>query len=345
MAGKVMKQLKIRAKTGAMHPDARPRSGRMRQSQQHRSKALVLTVDEQDFPFALFCAQRAAQLSQPCDFDILICSFEPLEIPPAFAELGIRNLVLDLRDEMEAHDLPLYWLPLVTYMRLWLPGKLAAKYDRLLYTDADTMLATSELSRLFDVDMGSHSVAAVSDKMQWLALDRPVIDFEALNIDCGKYLNAGVCLFDVARYNKAGLLPRMLEIHHRGTPLAHHDQSLLNLALEGQWAELSPAWNWQWANAYPWFTARFAPKILHFGGPAKPWKAATIATRYPAEIIATYERFLDRHQLPCRFSAGAAGGRRYGALLQMVNLAEHLWALPACHKLVARYPDPWKTRL
>ncbi len=309
-----------------------------------RRKALVFTVDAQDFPFALFCAQRAALLSQPYDFDILICTFEPMEVPEEFADLGIRNLVLDLRATIEAHNLPLYWLPLVCYLRLWLPEALAGQYDRILYTDADTYLNTSELSRLFDIDIGPHALAAVSDKLQWTRPDQPIIDFEELGLLVFKYLNSGVCLIDVARYNDAGLLERMLEIHHMGTPLVHHDQSLLNLALVGQWAELSPAWNWQWANAYPRFTARFEPKLLHFGGPAKPWKADTIPNSYPTDIVDTYQRFLEHHQLPQRFTPDRPGGLRKGILWQLANIAEHLWALPAFYKLVARYRDPWKTR-
>ncbi|WP_372887486.1 glycosyltransferase family 8 protein, partial [Shimia sp.] len=261
------------------------------------------------------------------------------------AALGIRNQVLDLRREMEAENLPLLWLPLVCYLRLWLPRALAGRYDRILYTDADTYLDTAELSRLFEADLGPHVLAAVSDKLQWLRPDRPIIDFAELGLPVGRYLNSGVCLIDVARYNAEGLLARMLEIHRRGTPLAHHDQSLLNLALEGRWAELSPVWNWQWANAYPRFTARATPKIIHFGGPAKPWKAATVRTSYPAGIIATYQRFLAEHDLPGQCAPDRPGGRRYGPLWQIANIVEHLWALPAWHKLVARHPDPWKTRL
>ena len=46
----------------------------------HR-KALVFCVDRAEHPFALFAAHGAARSSPDRDFDILICSLDPLDIP------------------------------------------------------------------------------------------------------------------------------------------------------------------------------------------------------------------------------------------------------------------------
>ena len=64
-------------------------------------KALVYCADQTVLPFALFSAQNAALHAPDRDYDILICSLDPLDIPDGFATLGIRNRVLDLRSRAQ----------------------------------------------------------------------------------------------------------------------------------------------------------------------------------------------------------------------------------------------------
>lgn len=310
----------------------------------HR-KALVFAVDENEYPFALFAARRAAQLSALRDFDILIFSLDNLTQPDGLAELGIRTIQLDLRDEIEAAELPLHWFPLVVYLRLWLPGVLQDRYDRILYTDADTYLVTHELNRLFDVDLGQHAIGAVADKVQWENPDKPVLEFDLNKMPVTKYMNSGLCLIDVSKYLEQNLLERIIETAHAGHKLIFHDQSLINLTLAGNWAELSPVWNWQWTNPYPWFTQQIGPKILHFGGPAKPWRAASRKTSFDANIIAEYQQFLSDLNAPQAFSLNKPGGLRPNVFDKLYSLGAQVWLYPAFRRLAARFPDPWTTRL
>lgn len=308
-------------------------------------KALVYTVDAQECAIALFSARKAAMLSDPRDFDILICSFEPLDIPEDLAALGIQNAVFDLHDTIATENLPQLWLPLITYLRLWLPDALCDRYDRILYLDADTYPATSDLSRLFEVDLGPHSIAAVLDKLQWQNQTQPILDFKAQGMNITSYFNAGVCLFDVARYNARDLLGQMCAINRAGTPLQHHDQSLLNLATQGKWAELSPRWNWQWSDRFPTFTRIANPLLHHFGGAPKPWDAARLPTNFEEEMVEEYATFLADMQATHRFQTGHYGGLRPSVAKKIANLVDIARNYSNFRQLMQRHGHAFDTRL
>ncbi len=308
-------------------------------------KALVYTVDERERAIALFSAWKVATVAKPRDFDILICSFEPLAIPDHLSALGIRNVVFDLHDTLRAENLPQHWLPLITYLRLWLPDALRLRYDRILYLDADTYLVSPELSRLFEVDLGPHVLAAVLDKMQWENPNRPILDFKAQGLDIPRYFNAGVCLFDVAGYNARDLLGEMRAINRAGTPLQHHDQSLLNLATKGNWAELSPRWNWQWTHRFPGFTERADPLLHHFGGAPKPWGADRMPTNFPGPMVEEYATFLSGRDTIHRFETNHYGGLRPSPLKQAQGLIDSLLTYRHFRRLMKRHDGPFDTRL
>ncbi|MDJ0826994.1 MAG: glycosyltransferase [Rhodobacter sp.] len=308
-------------------------------------KALVYTVDEREVALALFSARSAALLHPNRDFDIVIASLAPLQVPTELARLGIRNAVVDAAEAMAAERLKLDWLPLVAYLRLWLPSAFADRYDRLVYLDADTCIVAPGLSRLFDVDLGPHVLGAVLDKEQWLAPGEPVLDFAQRGIAVDRYLNSGVLLIDVGRYNGSGSLGAVLDVHRAGRPTLFHDQSLLNLALQGQFAELSPRWNWQWTHRYPALTRPARPFVLHFGGPPKPWHAHAEPTRHPAAIVEAYAEFLTGVGSPLAFQTGRRGGMRAPLYRQLSNLVGHKDVWPRYRRLMRRVPDPFTARL
>ncbi|MBR9843176.1 MAG: hypothetical protein GYB25_08450 [Rhodobacteraceae bacterium] len=308
-------------------------------------KVLVYTVDERERALALFSARKVATLAKPRDFDILICSFEPLDIPEDLAALGIRNEVIDLHDTIAAENLPLFWLPLITYLRLWLPDLFADRYDRMLYLDADTYLQTPDISRLFEVDLGPHTMAAILDKLQWHHPGKPILDFKEQGMNVSRYFNAGVCLFDIARYTSRDLLGQMRALNRAGTKLMHHDQSLLNLVTKGQWAELSPRWNWQWTHRFPALTRRANPLLLHFGGPPKPWEAHRQPTNFSAALIDEFAEFFARFDTPLSFELDRPGGLRPSILKRIETLGEQAYAWPFYLRVMRRHAHRFETRL
>lgn len=311
----------------------------------HHRKALVYCVDENELPQALFAAYQAATRAPNRDFDILICGLDPQEIPPDLQQLGIEYVTLNLRKTLEYAALPQGWHPLVVYLRLWLPAEFAGRYDRILYNDADTMVSTNDLSALFEVDLGPHALAATLDKSQLMAPDDLVLDFLDHDINCKRYLNSGVMLFDVPTWNSTQVLDQLLAEKDRYTECRYQDQSLINLTLRGRFAVLSPYWNWQWPHHFPRFSRNLAPGILHFSGPPKPWEAYRNRTNFETEVIVAYQEFFRKHDLPRQFDTLKPGGLRRGPAYQLALQWEQLVAQPKLKRLMAAHPDPLTTRL
>ena len=307
------------------------------------TKCLAYVTDQAQLPLALFAAAKAATVSESRDFDILLCSFEPLSIPEEIHALGIKNEVLPLREKLNSLNLRLKWLPLEVYLRLWLPETLGHRYDRILYADTDTYLRAPNLSLLFDVEMGSHAVAGVRDLHQWADLTLPVHDFAALNLPGDRFLNSGVLLMDSAAFTASNLLSEVLAINASDTPTSHHDQSLLNLALRGKWAELNPVWNWQWMHRCPHFTRLSDPCMLHFCGPKKPWFAHQRPNRFAPDLIREYQMFLKSYGGDMAFELPRSGGVRMSTF---DNVKTWLWQRThpdALHKLTGRFSTPFDT--
>ena len=307
-----------------------------------RTKALVYCVDRASLPVALFSAHGAATTARHRDFDILICSLSPLPIPQELSELGIKNEVLDLRATLQAAELPTKWLPIEAYLRLWLPEALRHRYSHLLYLDADTLPNCRNLSHLFEMHMGDHPVAAALDKTQLFALDTPVLDFEKRGIDCVKYLNSGVLLIDVDCWNTKNMLARILSEKDRNPDFMFHDQSLLNLVLCGEFAELSPHWNWQIVHSFPRATRFYDPSVLHYTGLCKPWHAGQTATWYSDATIAAFQRFFAEHAPSDHFPKPETGWLRHPWPKRLDREIDQILTYPKIRRFMARYPDPWK---
>ncbi|WP_127116135.1 glycosyltransferase family 8 protein [Shimia sediminis] len=259
-------------------------------------KALVYCADLNVLPFALFSAQNAALHAPDRNYDILICSLDPLDIPKAFLTLGIRNHVLDLRDQIASLNLAEKWLPETAFLRMFLSQELGDTYDRILYLDCDTNVVNEGIFRLFSLDFAPHPVAAVRDVAQWYRLSRRVMDFKARGISGQTCFNSGMQLVDTARYREMGCLEKMLAVHKDPRPTEQNDQSLFNLGLMGHIAELHPNWNWQWTHKEPYLSALASPNIVHYVGWIKPWSDQVFTrTNYSYELYNRYRRFIARH--------------------------------------------------
>lgn len=237
---------------------------------QKMRKAVVFCVDSTYFPYALFLADQLHHKEPHRDYDICLVSASALEIPEEFAYLNLK-----IPPPLDAEDykkINVTHLPRSAYLRMWVPHILGQDYDRIIYLDSDIFADAAGLSRLFEVDMRGKSVAAVRDVQQWYRPTRNVKEFELAGRPLRLYFNSGFLLIDPVRYREDRVLERALAIgvaHPEWVLL--DDQSLLNLALDGDWLELSPVWNWQWPWKYPLFTDWVGPRLLHFIGPMKPW--------------------------------------------------------------------------
>jgi lipopolysaccharide biosynthesis glycosyltransferase len=152
-----------------------------------------------------------------------------------------------------------------SYARLLIPELLPAQVNRAVYLDGD-VLVTSDLSPLFELELGDAPFAAVRD--------------QAIG---GSYFNAGVLVLDLERWRRTGLAERALAYADAQTqPLFWADQDALN-AVADDWYELELRWNVQANVPEPERDDLLrTAAVVHFAGYHKPWiPRATPAATLP----------------------------------------------------------------
>jgi hypothetical protein len=256
-------------------------------------RAVVFACDEGYAPFALMAAEAIARLHPDRDFDICLCSDGDLSVPASLAHLGVRlcrvatgGAFAGLRLDPGRTE--------VVYLRLALPAAFAGEYGRLLYYDADIVVQSGDFAALMGVDLGGHVLGAVRDNTQWRSPGRRPEQFRRLGIGGAPYFNAGMLLIDVGRWNERGLMEACVEFGRRHREkMIRHDQNLLNGTLRGDWAELSPVWNWQYTRATMLFEAMEDAHVVHFINPKKPW--THVGGQLPPRFRAACRAFLAAH--------------------------------------------------
>jgi len=182
---------------------------------------------------------------------------------------------------------------ITTYLRLALAEVFAAEYDRIVYLDSDILVSGSRLSELFSADLGGLALGAVRDVQQWFNPARKTADQRLMNRHW-TYFNSGVLLIDTVKFRQDRIRQACLETGSEAIATAtFHDQTILNLVMEGKWAELHPAWNWQGGLRRSLFESWVDVQIFHFIGPIKPWNDrrggyARRHSHYAVDLIKTH---------------------------------------------------------
>jgi lipopolysaccharide biosynthesis glycosyltransferase len=166
------------------------------------------------------------------------------------------------------------------WYRTFLP-ELLPDVDRVLYLDADTIVADS-LEPLWELDLGDNYLAAVTNVFQRNHLQRP----KELGLAGPEvYFNSGVLLMNLEQMRADGAAEAVRSYARAHTrELEWPDQDALNVVLGSRRKELHPRWNcmnsmFAFRSARRVFgraavrEARSRPGIRHFEGPAenKPW--------------------------------------------------------------------------
>lgn len=311
-------------------------------------RAVVIACDAAYLPYAAvpaltLAAQRGASAGSAPGYDVLIGSPDPLTLPPSLTAAGIGHVAA--RDPALESALPLdARRSLATYMGVFLARALGSVYRRILVLDADVIVNGGDFGRLLGADMGKHALAAVRDNRQWRNPAKRTPDQRALGRPGRPYFNAGVELIDTTAWAAQDVPSRLAEFARTRLSGLGRDQALSNGVLDGDWAELSPLWNWQ----YTWASSLLAgiadPFIVHFIGPAKPWRteaAGVVPPRWRAPYAALPDDIRPA-DLPPDLSDGS-GGRRWPGT---ATLRRHLWrqwrAAAAMTAYLDRFPDPYR---
>lgn len=254
--------------------------------------AVIIACDANYLPYAATPALAMAA-REGRDHDVLIGGPEPVAMPEALLQAGIGHVAA--RDDALLDALPLdARRSLATYMELFLGHALASHYRRILVLDADILYERGDPARLLRADMLGRAVAAVRDNRQWRTPDRKVREFKILGEAAHPYFNAGVVMIDTADFARAELPARAADFaRHHLTGLGR-DQALMNGILKGDWAEISPLWNWQFTAASAHLTSMADPCLIHFIGTRKPW-LATAQGVVPMRMRAAFGDTLARH--------------------------------------------------
>lgn len=238
------------------------------------TNAAVLMCDAAYMPAALFVAGKLLA-SDPSSHDIVV-----MVVGDMPSQSGVR---VDSRIQIVqlTNDPILQTIPhsnrksTATFVRLKIDELLGKYYEKILYLDCDVWVRGGDISKLFAIDMGRQAIGAVRDAAEIVRPNAPAWkDYrKQLGLSEGAhYFNSGVLLIHCGNFAEGRVGDRaiqyLLEGKFRG---GFHDQSALNAVLDGDWLELSPTWNWMFAPRVE-LTKRYAPSIIHFIGPNKPWK-------------------------------------------------------------------------
>jgi lipopolysaccharide biosynthesis glycosyltransferase len=202
---------------------------------------------------------------------------------------GLRQMAADNGGQLNFLEIPDEWvagLPTAgftrkaTWYRTFLPD-LLPDVSRVLYLDADVLVLDS-VAPLFDMDMTSKLVAAVTNVLGPEAVERP----GALRIAHPKgYFNAGVMVLNLDLMRREESSRAICEFGRaHAEELVWRDQDALNVILGADRIELHPRWNCMNGmlvfpesadvlGAEALVEAIENPAIRHFEGPApyKPW--------------------------------------------------------------------------
>jgi lipopolysaccharide biosynthesis glycosyltransferase len=287
--------------------------------------AVAVACDQAYVPWAL-CLLEEVGRRHP-DLPLVLASEAPLDLPLELPSL--RTVVVE---NPFRGALPESRHGMAAYLRLVLPDRLAGEARRVLYLDCDTW-PLGDLTDAARVDLRGRPLGAVRDNQQWRTPTRRLAEHRALGRPAVPYLNSGVLLVDTEAWTRADVLARLLAaLRDRPGAMTRHDQSLLNIALEGEWAEMSPVWNWQVTDKSRLFLEAAAPRLLHFIGPRKPWTGRSALWRRP------YVDFARRHGLdlaipePPRWPEGLRS-----------TLFQHWRSEERMHRYLGRFPDDLST--
>lgn len=174
----------------------------------------------------------------------------------------ISYAVKDIEDKLpnEQH------FGLATWYRLFIQS-LFPMYDKILYLDCD-IVVLGDISRLYNIDLEDNLVAGV---LEHFILNSPVFSYytkNAVGIDSGEYINAGIMLIDLKKFREQRIEERFVElINTYNFSVIDPDQSYINYLCKGHIKYLPFEWNRTTIEK----VECEHPKIVHYALGLKPW--------------------------------------------------------------------------
>jgi len=213
-----------------------------------------------------------------------------------FESLESRSFIPPSRRRFESRHYPVSALARLALTEIFPP-----RYDNVVYLDGDIQIV-GDVRPLITYKAPEGMIAAARDTF-WLQI---VLDpghwspnyikelgiLASREVSADGYFNSGVLAFRRETWRE--IAPQALDFYFDHPPACRFcDQSALNAVCAGRVVHLSPAYNFQ--NTYHDIRAHesYAPRIIHFTGPRKPWK--DYGPPWNGRFIPQYARLLEAH--------------------------------------------------
>lgn len=259
---------------------------------------IAIAADAGFFPAAAFLADRLARLNPRDDTDIVLFSEDAAELEKARA-FGVPAETRNIALSADLPAKPATRITRATYARLFIPAIVGRDVRRILYLDADIYPESDALFRLFDLDMGDHTIAAARDLFFAYCAKMRGTELAKARVPPDQYLNAGVLLIDRERFVESRLGEKVARLAERQRI---DDQAAINRILAGDWLELSPAMNMAVRIRSTFVAEVVAPVVTHFIGPVKPWSGPAFQITHQARpeleayvLRSPWRDFLSKH--------------------------------------------------
>lgn len=151
--------------------------------------------------------------------------------------------------------------PVTIYLRLFIQYIVPEGTKKALFLDVD-MLVVSEISSLYNQELGDNTIAAVQDP-RLLTFDNSwggILNYRELGFAPDtKYFNTGLIIFDIPKWKEQNLTQKIIACINDNIKFANYpDQYGFNVILAHHWFELDTRWNYFASGDIA------APYIIHF---------------------------------------------------------------------------------
>jgi lipopolysaccharide biosynthesis glycosyltransferase len=213
----------------------------------------------------------------------LIC--EPDDVAPGFDKLPapLRERITLMTLDFSRFDLNLAGkgrFSRAVFRRLFLDDTLPAHFERIVSVDSDMLIVRPGLKRLESFDLNGRPIAAAYDMIFLMDFkgDSLARQFQRSRRALGlaldtPYFNAGLMTIDRAAWRAEKVTDRVTKaLRDDPDRFPFMEQDALNATLKGNFALLSPRFNFMGDFFLLDLERRLEPIVLHFVNAPKPWE-------------------------------------------------------------------------
>jgi lipopolysaccharide biosynthesis glycosyltransferase len=220
--------------------------------------------------------ERKREIVLLCAPDDVLPGFDRL---PASLRERIQLITLDFR-RFDADLAGRGRFSRAVFRRLFLDQILPAHFERIVSVDSDMLIVRDGLKRLETFDLGKKPLAAAYDMIFLMDFkgDALARRFQRARRSLGlaldtPYFNAGLMAIDRAAWRAEKVTERVTQaLRDHPERFAFMEQDALNATLKGNFAPLSPRFNFMGDFFLLDLERRLEPMVLHFVNAPKPWE-------------------------------------------------------------------------